>query len=43
MALQFAGDMTQSFDTLTKMMANPTAPGSQITVPQKVIKAGSGS
>lgn len=42
-ALQFAGDMTQSFDTLTKMMANPTAPGSQITVPQKVIKAGSGS
>lgn len=40
-ALQFAGDMTQSFDTLVKMMADPTATGSQITVPQKVIKAGS--
>ena len=40
-ALQFAEDMTQSFDTLTAMMADPTKDGQQLTVPQKVIKAGS--
>lgn len=40
-ALQFADDMTQSFDTLTKMIADPTLAGVQLTVPQKVIKAGS--
>ncbi|MFC4785604.1 sugar ABC transporter substrate-binding protein [Nocardioides sp. MAHUQ-72] len=40
-ALQFAEDMTQSFDTLTAMMDDPTADGQQLTVPQKVIKAGS--
>lgn len=39
-ALQFAGDMVQSFDHLTAMMADPTADGTQLTVPQKVIKAG---
>lgn len=40
-ALQFAGDMVQSFDTLAAMMKDPTAPGKQLTVPMKVIKAGS--
>jgi len=40
-ALQFDADMAQSFDTLVKMIANPTATGVQLTVPQKVIKAGS--
>ncbi len=40
-ALQFEGDMVQSFDTLTKMMTDPATPGVQLTVPQKVIKAGS--
>jgi ABC-type sugar transport system substrate-binding protein len=40
-ALQFEQDMVQSFDTLTKMISDPTAPGVQLTVPQKVIKAGS--
>lgn len=40
-ALQFQDDMVQSFDTLTKMMADPKTPGVQLTVPQKVIKAGS--
>jgi ABC-type sugar transport system substrate-binding protein len=36
-ALQFAADMTQSFDTLVKMQANPKANGDVITVPQKVV------
>jgi ribose transport system substrate-binding protein len=40
-ALQFQADMVQSFETLTKMMADPAATGVQLTVPQKVIKAGS--
>ena len=40
-ALQFAADMTQSFDELAKLMADPTQEGQQITVPMKVIKAGS--
>jgi len=40
-ALQFQDDMVQSFDTLTKMMADPKTVGVQLTVPQKVIKAGS--
>jgi ABC-type sugar transport system substrate-binding protein len=39
--LQFEADMKQSFDTLTKMIADPAAPGVQLTVPQKVMKAGS--
>ncbi len=36
-ALQFADDMKQSFDTLVKMQADPTAKGLVLTVPQKVI------
>jgi ribose transport system substrate-binding protein len=40
-ALQFAADMTQSFDKLAALMADPTQDGEQITVPMKVIKAGS--
>jgi ABC-type sugar transport system substrate-binding protein len=40
-ALQFQQDMAQSFDTLTAMMADPTAMGKQLTVPQQVVKAGS--
>jgi ABC-type sugar transport system substrate-binding protein len=40
-ALQFQADMAQSFDTLVKMIGDPTATGLQLTVPQKVIKAGS--
>ncbi|WP_426592397.1 sugar ABC transporter substrate-binding protein [Cellulomonas sp. McL0617] len=36
-ALQFGDDMTQSFDTLVKMQADPTAEGPILTVPQKVI------
>lgn len=40
-ALQFEADMVQSFDSLTAMMADPTAPGQQLTTPQKVITAGS--
>jgi ABC-type sugar transport system substrate-binding protein len=39
-ALQFAQDMVQSFDSLTAMIADPTKTGVQLTVPQKVIKAG---
>ncbi|XVV10751.1 sugar ABC transporter substrate-binding protein [Actinoplanes sp. CA-131856] len=39
--LQFDADMAQSFDTLTKMMGDPAAVGVQLTVPQKVEKAGS--
>jgi ABC-type sugar transport system substrate-binding protein len=38
-ALQFAADMTQSFDTLEKMQADPTANGLVLTVPQKIITA----
>jgi ribose transport system substrate-binding protein len=40
-ALQFQDDMVQSFETLTKLMKDPTATGEQLTVPQKVITAGS--
>ena len=40
-ALQFEGDMVQSFDTLTAMIADPTKVGQQLVVPQKVITAGS--
>jgi ribose transport system substrate-binding protein len=40
-ALQFEADMVQSFDTLTAMMADPAQAGKQLTVPQKVITAGS--
>jgi ABC-type sugar transport system substrate-binding protein len=40
-ALQFQDDMAQSFDTLLKMIADPASPGVQLTVPQKIIKAGS--
>ena len=40
-ALQFEADMVQSFDTLAAMMADPTKVGQQLTVPQKVITAGS--
>jgi ABC-type sugar transport system substrate-binding protein len=40
-ALQFQQDMAQSFDTLVKMIDDPTAEGVQLTVPQKVIKQGS--
>lgn len=40
-ALQFGDDMTQSFDTLVAMQADPTAEGPLLTVPQKVITAGS--
>ncbi|MBB6628190.1 sugar ABC transporter substrate-binding protein [Nocardioides sp. KIGAM211] len=38
-ALQFAADMTQSFDALTKMIDDPSATGVQLTVPQEVVKA----
>lgn len=38
-ALQFGDDMKQSFDTLVKMQADPTAKGEILTVPQKVITA----
>ena len=38
-ALQFQDDMVQSFDTLAKMIDDPTMTGEQLTVPQKVIKA----
>jgi len=40
-ALQFADDMTQNVDTLTKMLKDPTAEGEQLVTPQKVVKAGS--
>jgi len=40
-ALQFAADMTQSFDTLVKMQADPKAAGLVLTVPQKIITASS--
>ena len=38
-ALQFAADMAQSFDTLTAMIEDPEAEGVQLTVPQEVVKA----
>jgi ABC-type sugar transport system substrate-binding protein len=38
-ALQFQGDMTQSFDTLVKMQSDPKANGLVLTVPQKVVTA----
>ena len=40
-ALQFQDDMAQSFDALVAMINDPTKTGTQMTVPQKVIKAGS--
>jgi ABC-type sugar transport system substrate-binding protein len=40
-ALQFSDDMAQSFDALVAMIDDPTATGVQLTVPQKVVKAGS--
>ena len=36
-ALQFQDDMTQSFDTLVKMQANPTQNGEVLVVPQKIV------
>ena len=41
MALQFAADMTQSFDALATMIDDPEATGVQLTVPQEVVKASS--
>lgn len=38
-ALQFQADMAQSFDTLAKMQADPSAQGLVLTVPQKVVTA----
>jgi ABC-type sugar transport system substrate-binding protein len=38
-ALQFQADMTQSFDTLVTMQANPKANGLVLIVPQKIITA----
>lgn len=38
-ALQFQADMTQSFDTLVTMQADPKANGQVLTVPQKVVTA----
>ncbi len=38
-ALQFEADMAQSFDTLVKMQADPTAKGLILTVPQKIVNA----
>lgn len=38
-ALQFEADMTQSFDTLVKMQADPKANGEVLIVPQKVVTA----
>jgi ABC-type sugar transport system substrate-binding protein len=38
-ALQFQADMTQSFDTLVKMQADPKANGEVLIVPQKVVTA----
>jgi ribose transport system substrate-binding protein len=40
-ALQFEADMTQSFDTLVKMQADPKANGEILIVPQKTTTAGS--
>ena len=36
-ALQFQADMTQSFDTLAKMQADPKANGEVLIVPQKIV------
>jgi ABC-type sugar transport system substrate-binding protein len=38
-ALQFQADMSQSFDTLVKMQADPKANGLVLTVPQKIVTA----
>lgn len=38
-ALQFEADMAQSFDALVAMIDDPTVEGTQMTVPQEVIKA----
>jgi ABC-type sugar transport system substrate-binding protein len=38
-ALQFEADMTQSFDTLVTMQADPKANGQVLIVPQKVVTA----
>jgi ABC-type sugar transport system substrate-binding protein len=38
-ALQFAADMTQSFDTLVAMQADPKKEGPVLVVPQKVVTA----
>ena len=38
-ALEFGADMAQSFDTLVKMQADPTAKGLILTVPQKIVTA----
>ncbi|MEV6841923.1 substrate-binding domain-containing protein [Actinoplanes sp. NPDC051411] len=38
-ALQFQADMTQSFDTLVRMRADPKANGQVLIVPQKVLTA----
>jgi ABC-type sugar transport system substrate-binding protein len=38
-ALQFQADMTQSFDTLVRMQADPKANGEVLIVPQKVVTA----
>jgi hypothetical protein len=38
-ALQFQADMSQSFDTLVKMQADPKANGEVLIVPQKVVTA----
>jgi ABC-type sugar transport system substrate-binding protein len=38
-ALQFAADTTQSFDTLVTMQGDPKAVGKQLNVPQKIITA----
>nr|BFE70580.1 hypothetical protein GCM10020092_038810 [Actinoplanes digitatis] len=38
-ALQFEADMTQSFDTLVRMQADPKADGDILVVPQKVVTA----
>ena len=40
-ALQFAADMMQSFDTLVKMQSDPTANGQVLVTPQKIISSGS--
>jgi ABC-type sugar transport system substrate-binding protein len=40
-ALQFQADMTQSFDTLVTMQADPKANGEVLIVPQKIVTAGS--
>jgi ABC-type sugar transport system substrate-binding protein len=37
--LQFSADMTQAFDTLVKMQADPTAAGPVLTVPIKTVTA----